>query len=631
MNKKLLFPGVLLLVLLYSTIGGLAYKGGQELEEVVTGQFNDQQLILAGKIADDIRGHFQFLETTLDTLSRHAGRTMPEQPSHDYLHTTHDIIKDWHVLSLGIAGNNRGNSLMASEEGVSSWQDMGIDFPREEFQLWLDSDPEEQIFFSRTFRPDKGSYAGTWIMIMARLLPGIIERSPEPASLDVVPPAAFFVVDAMKVAREYAHGLISGQTGYPWVINQEGYFLYHIEDDFDGRDSFTVRHERNPDISYERINNIVSQRLLEGEEGTDWYISGWHREVYTEMKKLLAFSPVFFTPKEINQDSHLWSVGVAAPDEEVWGLIQPIVVRQWVVAGLFLVGATLGLFGLYFISLRWNHVLTRKVEDKTRHLMESREQLREEKEKVEQSMQELKDTQQRLVQSERFAAIGEAASHMSHEIKNPLMLMAGFACQVRRRLSEDSPEAEKLDIIVNEAKRLEKMLTEVRDFTRPHKLSVKPCQLNDLIAETVKIFQDSLESSGIQCSQELSSDLPQVNMDPDQVKQVLVNLIKNAVEVMSEGGTLGISSKRQSQWVAVSVQDSGPGIPAEKMKNIFSPFFTTKDKGTGLGLAVSYRIIQDHGGDIQVDSEPGQGCRFTFYLPLEEADLGLKTKNLSTN
>ncbi|EFI34253.1 integral membrane sensor signal transduction histidine kinase [Desulfonatronospira thiodismutans ASO3-1] len=621
MNKKLLFPGVLLLAILYTAIGGLAYNAGQELEGVVTQQFNDQQLILAEKIADDIRGHFQFLETALATLSRQTVKILPEQPSHDYLHSTHDILKDWHVLSLGIAGNAPDNSLMAPDGSVSSWKDMGIDFPREEFQLWLDSDPDGQVFFSRTFRPDQGPYAGTWIMVMVKPLSRDLEMSFESGNFEGMPPAAFFVVDAMKVSRDYAHGVISGQTGYPWVINEEGYFLYHIEDDFDGRDSFTVRHERNPDISYERINTIVSQRLLAGDEGTDWYISGWHREVYTEMKKLLAFSPVFFTHQEKKRDSHLWSVGVAAPDEEVWGLIQPIVVRQWVVAGLFLVGATLGLFGLYFLSLRWNHVLTRKVEDKTRHLMESREQLREEKEKVEQSMQKLKDTQQRLVQSERFAAIGEAASHMSHEIKNPLMLMAGFAGQVRRRLSEDSPEAEKLDIIVNEAKRLEKMLVEVRDFTRPHKLSIKPCQPNDLIAETVKIFQDSLESSGIVCSQELSTDLTQVNMDPDQVKQVLVNLIKNAVEVMPEGGTLGISSKRQNQWVVVSVQDSGPGIPAEKLKNIFSPFYTTKDKGTGLGLAVSYRIIQDHGGDIFVDSQEGHGARFTIYLPLEEANL----------
>ncbi|RQD77107.1 MAG: hypothetical protein D5S03_05055, partial [Desulfonatronospira sp. MSAO_Bac3] len=259
MNKKLLFPGVLLLAILYTAIGGLAYNAGQELEGVVTQQFNDQQLILAEKIADDIRGHFQFLETALATLSRQTVKILPEQPSDDYLHSTHDILKDWHVLSLGIAGNDRDNSILTSEESLSSWDNMGIDFPLEKFLLWLDSDPEGQVFFSRTFRPDQGPYAGTWIMVTVKPLSKDLEMSFESGNFEGMPPAAFFVVDAMKVARDYAHGVISGQTGYPWVINQEGYFLYHIEDDFDGRDSFTVRHERNPDISYERINTIVSQ------------------------------------------------------------------------------------------------------------------------------------------------------------------------------------------------------------------------------------------------------------------------------------------------------------------------------------------------------------------------------------
>jgi len=618
MNKNLILSGFGLLVLLYIIIGSLAYRATQELEAVVTDQFNRQQLILTGKIADDIRRHCQFLETALTTLSRHAGETFPEQPSREYLNSTFEILKDWHVLSLGIAPEDPDESLAAYPTDFFSWEKMGVDFPHAEFELWRDSGPEEQIFFSRTFRPDQGPFAGTWVMIMARPLPQGIEGYPEPAASDRVPPAAFFVVDAMKVSRDYAHGVISGQTGYPWVINERGYFLYHIEDDFDGQNSFTVRHERNPDISYARINMLVSQRLLRGEEGTDWYISGWHREVYTEMKKLFAFSPVFFTGPENEQDMHLWSVGLAAPTDEVWGLIQPIIIRQWFVAGLFLVGATLALFTLYYISLRWNYALSRKVEEKTEHLTKSQELLLQEKQKVEQSMQELVETQQKLVQSERFAAIGEAASHLAHEIKNPLMLMAGFAGQVKRSLHENSQDREKLDIIVQEAQRLENMLIEVRDFTRPHKLHKESCQINDLISQTVNIFENEMKAGQVQYRLDLSRDLPLVSLDRDRIKQVLLNLIKNSLEAMPEGGTLTIGSQRINRRVRIWVEDNGPGIPEEKMKNIFSPYFTTKKKGTGLGLAVSYRIIQDHDGDIFVDSEAGRGTRFTFYLPLAE-------------
>ena len=615
MNKKLILPATVLLVLLYIVIGSLAYKASRELEEVVTDQFNQQQLILAGKIADDIRNHCQFLETALTTLSRHAGENWPEPPSRDFLHSTFELLKDWHVLSLGIAPDGLDNSLFESKRDISSWKEMGIDFPEVEFGRWLDSDPENHTFFSRTFRPDQGPFAGNWVMIMARLLPLGFEDHSDPAASEHIPPAAFFVVDAMKISREYAHGVISGQTGYPWVINERGYFLYHIEDDFDGQNSFTVRHERNPDISYERINTLVSERLLRGEEGTDWYISGWHREVYTEMKKLFAFSPIIFSPGNI-EELHLWSVGLAAPMDEVWGLIQPIVVRQWFVAGLFLVGTTLGLFALYFVSLRWNHTLTRKVEEKTRHLTKSQELLLQEKKKVEQSMHELVETQQKLVQSERFAAIGEAAAHLSHEIKNPLMLMAGFAGQVKRNIPEKSRDGEKLDIIVQEAQRLEKMLIEVRDFTRPHQLKKEQCQINDLISETLNIFENEIKAAQIQYRLNLSRDLPMINLDRDRIKQVLLNLIKNSLEAMPEGGSLIIGSQRTNQRIRIWVEDNGPGILRKKMKNIFSPYFTTKKKGTGLGLAVSYRIIQDHGGDIFVDSEHGKGTRFTFYLPL---------------
>ncbi len=232
------------------------------------------------------------------------------------------------------------------------------------------------------------------------------------------------------------------------------------------------------------------------------------------------------------------------------------------------------------------------------------------------AVEELIETQQKLIQSERFAAIGEVASHLSHEIKNPLMIMAGFARQVQCSLPGDSPEEEKLSIIIQEALRLEKMLYEVRDFTRPRTLKKEPVQINQLISETIKIFANELQASNVTCKLDLSPALPLMCIDKDQIKQVLINLIKNSVEVMPGGGVLTIGSGLKSLFVRIWVEDTGPGIPSEKKKKIFSPFFTTKKKGTGLGLAVSYRIIQDHAGDIIVDSKPGLGAKFILYLPL---------------
>ncbi len=232
------------------------------------------------------------------------------------------------------------------------------------------------------------------------------------------------------------------------------------------------------------------------------------------------------------------------------------------------------------------------------------------------AIEELVETQQRLLQSERFAAIGEAASHLSHEIKNPLMLMAGFARQVQRRVPRDSPEEEKLNIIIQEAQRLENMLYQVRDFTRPRTLNKKYCPVNQLVSDTLKMFEDEMENSKISIRLNLSQDLPQVSIDRDQIKQVLINLIKNSMEAMCSGGMLTVGSDRKNHTIRIWLEDTGQGIPPEKMKKIFSPFFTTKDKGTGLGLAVSYRIIQDHDGEIFVHSKPGRGARFEIHLPL---------------
>ncbi|MFW5730006.1 MAG: two-component system sensor histidine kinase NtrB, partial [Desulfonatronovibrionaceae bacterium] len=215
----------------------------------------------------------------------------------------------------------------------------------------------------------------------------------------------------------------------------------------------------------------------------------------------------------------------------------------------------------------------------------------------------------------RFAAIGEAASHLSHEIKNPLMLMSGFARQISKSLPQDDPNQNKLEIISQEALRLEKMLNQVKDFTRPQMPSKEKGQINDIIRETFELVSQELDMSKIHCTLQLNPDLPEARFDKSQMKQVLINLFKNAWEAMPEGGTITIFTDYNKERIRVTVQDSGTGIPPDKIKIIFSPFYTTKDKGTGLGLAVTYRIIQDHKGEVTISSQPGQGSSFTFYLP----------------
>lgn len=616
MIKRFAVTVVAVFLIFSGTILGLAHRSNLELERVVTQQFNDQQLILARKIASDIRVHFSFLETTMISFSRKWAPAGDAGSRGISIPVLLDLIKDWGVLGIGILTPGHAPNVLYMDWGARSLEDLGLS--EESFFCPDKNHSDDAVCLGLTMQPANGPFAGRWLLAMSIPTPPFRPGIPSEA-VAADPPILVFLLDAQGIARKYAEGVISGKTGYPWVIDHKGYFMYHIEKDFDGQDSLTIRHARNPDISYERINSLVRDRLLKGEEGTDWYISGWHREVIGEMKKLFAFSPILFTDEK-NGPGPLWAVGLAVPDTEVYGLIRPIVLHQWKIIGLFFALVMTTFASFLFISLRWSETLRLEVDRKTEHLQRSEGELRLERDRVKESMKQHVRTQEKLVLSERFAAIGAAAAHISHEIRSPLMLIGGFANQVLRSLYEDDQNAEKLRIIATEVKRLEALLAEVRDFTRPPQPRFKTADLNGVISDVLALLQEKLQSKDIRIDLGLSSDLPRFRFDPDQIKQVVLNLARNAVEAMPDGGVLTIKTGTKNRQVQVVVADTGEGIPPDKMKKLFHPFFTTKKKGSGLGLAISSKIVQDHGGEISASSSPGRGALFAFTLPLDRED-----------
>jgi two-component system, NtrC family, sensor histidine kinase HydH len=601
MRKRFLAGLSLSCIAIALAVFGLALRADTELEKLVSSQFNEQQLGLTRQIAKDIQANFQLLEQGLRLLAE-------RRPAMDQAGLDHylSFFEDWGVLGIGLAPPGKdtfeAENMLFSSRGKVSTSELSDSISQDAARLSNDRDPDQAVLgapLSLASGPFTGRFAAPL------LLPSRPER----------PEILFFLLDLQTMAERYAAGIRSGKTGYAWVIDHQGDFLFHVESDFRGQSSYTIRQARNPDISYERINQLVQTRLLRGEEGTDWYISGWHWDVSGEMRKLLAFSPVALPPGP-DGELRFWSVGLAAPDTEVYGLMQPMVARQWLMVGLFLLAVFLAAAAFLFIALRWSEALKREVDAKTEHLLSSETELRRERDKVRQSMDQLLQTQEKLMISERFAAIGEAAAHLSHEIKNPLLLMGGFAQQVRRTLSADDPRVEKLGIIAGEAKRLEHLLVEVRDFTRPPRPSLVETELNEMVRQVADLFQEQAESQGVVSRLALDPKLSVCILDPDQIKQVLINLTKNALEAMPEGGELSISTARDADFVRIEIKDTGRGIPEEVMKKLFHPFFSTKAKGTGLGLAVSYKLVQDHGGEILVWSAPDQGARFTVRLPL---------------
>jgi PAS domain S-box-containing protein len=232
---------------------------------------------------------------------------------------------------------------------------------------------------------------------------------------------------------------------------------------------------------------------------------------------------------------------------------------------------------------------------------------------------ETKEMEDRLLQSERLAAVGNTVTHIAHEIKNPLLIIGGFARQLIKATELDDKARQKLAIIAEEVARLEGMVAEMRDFVRPPVSQKILGHLEPLLTEVLEFFQENFKEHHIQVRRQEESPLPQVSFDAKQIRQVLINLFKNAVEAMPRGGELTVATRVKGPHVEVSVTDTGEGMGPEVAANIFTPYFTTKEKGTGLGLAICDSIVKEHGGRIEVQSTLRQGSTFTIQLPVAEA------------
>jgi PAS domain S-box-containing protein len=230
-------------------------------------------------------------------------------------------------------------------------------------------------------------------------------------------------------------------------------------------------------------------------------------------------------------------------------------------------------------------------------------------------LRERKRMEEELLRSERLAVLGKMAAHISHEIKNPLMLIGGFARQILKDVAQEPQKnQEKLQIIVDEVRRLEDFLVEVGSYAKFSEPQMRPGDLNTLIQETCLRLEPSLRETNIELSLELAPDLPQVQFDPVHLRQVILNIAKNGIEAMEAGGTLTIITGRQESRVFVQICDTGTGISPEVQEKIFQPFFSSKPKGSGLGLAISQKIIEAHQGEITIASEPQKGTRVTIFL-----------------
>jgi signal transduction histidine kinase len=238
---------------------------------------------------------------------------------------------------------------------------------------------------------------------------------------------------------------------------------------------------------------------------------------------------------------------------------------------------------------------------------------------IETMNKDMRALHEQLVQSEKMAALGAMMAEITHEIRNPLVSIGGFARRLAKKV-QDGEEKKYIDIIMSEVTRLEGIIQDNLLYIKEVAPQLSDSDLNSVVQEILTLYEDEIEQRNIRLESSLSPSFPYLMIDVPQIKQAIINIIKNAMEAMETGGVLTIRTYPlpDTQEAAIEIGDTGPGISAKTMHNIFNPYFSTKPRGTGLGLPITNRIVKAHNGIIEIRNKETGGAVFTIKFPLRE-------------
>ncbi|MEK6534077.1 MAG: ATP-binding protein [Thermodesulfobacteriota bacterium] len=230
-------------------------------------------------------------------------------------------------------------------------------------------------------------------------------------------------------------------------------------------------------------------------------------------------------------------------------------------------------------------------------------------------MTEIRRLEEEVARSRRLASLGSLAAGVAHEIRNPLSSIKGFATWFRERYRDNPEERETAEVMIREVDRLNRVITQLLEFARPLTMHRVPTPLQAVIRHALKMVEGEAQAKRIVVETDLSVEVGEIPLDADRMTQVLLNLFQNAIGAMEGGGVLRISlDRRDEKGVRITVADTGIGIPKEELPRVFDPYFTTRPSGTGLGLAIVHKIVEAHGGEVRLESEPGRGTTATVLL-----------------
>lgn len=249
---------------------------------------------------------------------------------------------------------------------------------------------------------------------------------------------------------------------------------------------------------------------------------------------------------------------------------------------------------------------------------QQRQRFEKASEELAKAYQELRNTVDLLVRSARLKSLGELAATIAHEIRNPLNSIKGSIEIVSEEIAPNSPRREFILIMEKEVERLNNLVEDFLKFAKPRSPEKVATNINEIIDSVVKFLSPQAKKRNVKLDIQLARELPSIPLDPEQIRQVLLNLILNAIQSMPEGGNVELSSSIAKDYLEISIRDYGTGISSDNQQKIFEPFFTTKTDGSGLGLFVAYQLVKQHNGEIEVANTSEKGSLFLVKLALNQ-------------
>jgi len=227
----------------------------------------------------------------------------------------------------------------------------------------------------------------------------------------------------------------------------------------------------------------------------------------------------------------------------------------------------------------------------------------------------LKEVQEILMRTEKLSIMGEMAATVAHEMRSPLISIGGFARLVKENLSKDDVNNERLNIIIEEVNRLERIIKDVLDFVKPFKLTLSEANIEDVIKDVLNFFRMGIKRENVILTTDFNGNLPLIKVDVERLKQVLINILENAFDAIPSEGNINVKTYVTDNFVNIDISDDGIGIKDEYINEVTKPFFTTKPGGIGLGLSIAEKIIKEHKGNLQISKNEKRGVIFKISLP----------------